>query len=189
MKKLLVLICLALPFTAIGQNYRKVFFAIDLGMPMAKQNLLGSFTLEPNFRINDKMSVGLRLEQRLFLSASLGGKTDTSTGSIGLSYQYYLPVPKRIFVGGGMAVFNPTNNFLMSNSDTQNERNRWGFFPRIGIDLGHFRLVAEYNFVGNMTEYFSTFGNNGIPGGFYESVNKSYFSLKLGFFIGGGRKK
>ncbi len=165
MKKLLVFVFLAISLVANGQNYRKVFFAIDGGAPLGKNSGIGSISLEPSYRINDKMSTGFRIEHNGILSMT--GGSNPFLGSLGVSYQYYLPFKPRVFVGGGFAIFNPSNNFLISNTDTQNERNRLGFFPRVGVE---------------------TFGNAGVPGGFYQSVNKNYFNLKFGFFVGGGRK-
>ena len=187
MKKLLVFVFLAISLVANGQNYRKVFFAIDLGAPLGKNSGIGSISLEPSYRINDKMSAGFRIEHNGILSMT--GGSNPFLGSLGVSYQYYLPFKPRVFVGGGIAIFNPSNNFILSSTDTMNERDRLGFFPRVGVDLGHFRIMVEYNFVGNMTDYVSTYGNAGVPGGFYQSVNKNYFNLKFGFFVGGGRKK
>jgi hypothetical protein len=186
MKALIVLILLLTQFAANGQSYRKAFFALDFGVPMGSKAGIGSISLEPSFRINDRIAAGIRIEVRgLF---AIGGN-NVPLASIGTSCQYYLPVNSRIFVGSGIAIFNPSNNFIVSSTDTMNERNRLGFFPRAGVDLGHFRVMVEYNFVGNMTDYVSTFGNAGVPGGFYQSVNKNYFNLKFGFFVGGGRKK
>ncbi|MFM8741239.1 MAG: hypothetical protein ACKOC0_13695, partial [Cytophagales bacterium] len=62
MKKLLVLILLMMPLFANGQNYRKVFFAMDLGVPFGKNSGIGSISLEPSYRINDKMCAGFRIE-------------------------------------------------------------------------------------------------------------------------------
>lgn len=92
MKKLFILCFIALPYLAQAQGYRKLFFGIDVGVPMGEHSRAGSFTLEPGFRLNDKMSLGLRLEQ-IGLISSYGGN-NTSLASIGLSYQYYLPVKK-----------------------------------------------------------------------------------------------
>lgn len=186
MKKMPLLILMCLPLTGLSQNYRKAYFALDLGIPLGKNSGIGSISLEPSYRINDKMSAGFRIEHNgLF---SMNGSNNQYVASIGLSYQYYLPFKSRIFVGGGLALFNPSNNFFVSNTDTKNERNRLGFFPRVGVDLGHFRMMVEYNFVGNMAEYISTL-NAGIPVGYFQSINKNYFNFKIGFFVGGGRKK
>jgi hypothetical protein len=79
----------------------------------------------------------------------------------------------------------------MSNTDTQNQRNGLGVYPRVGIDFGHARVMLEYNFIQKMNDYISPDFNPMMPNaqGHYETINKSYLSLKIGFFIGGGRKK
>jgi hypothetical protein len=185
-KKLLFIALVAMPLISSSQTYRKIFLAFDLGVPFGQNSGIGSISIEPSYRINDKMSAGFRIKHNGLVSMT--GGSNPFVASLGVSYQYYLPVKYRVFVGGGLAVFNPSNNFLVGNTDTMNERNRLGFFPRIGIDLGHFRLMAEYNYVGNMTEYINTSGNGGIPGGYFKSIEKNYFNLKFGFFIGGGKK-
>ncbi|MCA6381117.1 MAG: hypothetical protein IM606_04035 [Cytophagales bacterium] len=186
MKKLLVFVLLAMSLVANGQNYRKVFLGIDWGAPLGKNSGIGSISLEPSYRINDKMSAGFRIEHNGIVSMT--GGSNPFVGSLGVSYQYYLPFKPRVFVGGGFAIFNPSNNFLISNTDTQNERNRLGFFPRVGVDLGHFRLIVEYNFVGNMTDYVFAYRGSPAPTGQFESINKNYLNLKIGFFFGGGKK-
>jgi len=49
---------------------------------------------------------------------------------------------------------------------------KFGFAPRAGFELGHFRTALEYNIAGKTG-----------------SINNNYLSIKLGFFIGGGRNK
>jgi hypothetical protein len=51
---------------------------------------------------------------------------------------------------------------------------RFGFYPRIGLDAGHFNLTVDYNFV----------PSTDIPGG--AEVKNSYLGIKAGFSIGGG---
>jgi hypothetical protein len=187
MKKLLLVALVAMPLISSSQTYRKIFLGFDLGAPLGKNSGIGSISIEPSYRINDKMSAGFRIEHNGLVSMT--GGSNPFVASLGVSYQYYLPVKYRVFVGGGLAVFNPSNNFLVGNTDTKSERNRLGFFPRIGVEFNHFRFMVEYNFVGNMTEYVSTFGNNGIQGGNFVTVDKSYINLKMGYFIGGGKKK
>jgi hypothetical protein len=58
----------------------------------------------------------------------------------------------------------------------------------VGVDLGHFRLIVEYNFVGNMTDYVFSYRGSPAPTGQFESINKNYLNLKIGFFFGGGKK-
>lgn len=45
-----------------------------------------------------------------------------------------------------------------------------GYVPRIGFNVGQFRVACEYNFI------------------IGETSDLSYFSFKLGYEIGGGKK-
>ena len=50
--------------------------------------------------------------------------------------------------------------------------NRFGVAPRIGFEVGHFRMGLEYNLI------------TGQP----ENFNRNYFATKIGFFFGGGKR-
>jgi hypothetical protein len=185
MNRLLLAILISISANANAQQYRKFFFAIDIGSPNSKLKPRGSFTMEPSYRINDKLTVGLRMEQIGFLSG-IGGD-DVSLGSMGINAHYYFsPQSMRPFCGIGVGLYNPSNNFIMSSTDDRNQRNGFGVYPRAGLEFGHMRLMLEYNFIQKMTDYISF----DVPGnGHYETVDKSYLSLKIGLLIGGGKKK
>ena len=57
---------------------------------------------------------------------------------------------------------------------------KWAPMVRAGIELGKFRMGAEYNFV-PVSDLQDTSGN--IIG---EALNQ-YFGFTLGFYVGGGR--
>jgi len=177
---------LLISVSAVAQHYRKFLFAIDVGMPNSKLKPIGLLTMEPSYRVSDRIAVGFRMEQIGFVS--MIGSNNSSLGSMGINGHYYFVMTTlRPFCGLGIGLYNPSNNFIMSNTETQNQRNGLGIYPRIGLELGHARLMLEYNFIQKMNDYIS-YDSPGIPG-HYETVNKSYFSLKIGFFIGGGKKK
>jgi hypothetical protein len=52
---------------------------------------------------------------------------------------------------------------------------RFGFYPRIGIDAGHFNLILDYNVV----------PPTDVPGG--GEVKNSYLGIRVGVSIGGGK--
>jgi len=43
--------------SADAQHYRKFLFAIDVGMPNSKLKPVGLFTMEPAYRISDRIAV------------------------------------------------------------------------------------------------------------------------------------
>ena len=49
---------------------------------------------------------------------------------------------------------------------------RFGIAPRVGFEVGHFRMGLEYNLI------------TGQP----KDFNRNYFSTKIGFFFGGGKR-
>jgi len=176
--------------SAGAQHYRKFLFAIDVGMPNSQLKPVGLFTMEPTYRVSDRIAVGFRMEAIGFVS--MAGSTNSSLGSMGLNGHYYFDMTSlRPFCGLGIGLYNPSNNVIMSSTDTKNQRNGLGIYPRIGLEFGHMRLMLEYNFIQKMNDYISPEFNPQMPGaqGHYEMVNKSYFSIKIGFFIGGGEKK
>jgi hypothetical protein len=177
-KVVLVAILLLAVSSAKAQQYRKFLFAFDTGYPVGNSNPIAMFAIEPAYRINDKILVGLRIEPIAFNYYKTG--YNSPLRSMGLNGQYYFKLTSmRLFSGVGMGLYNP-----ISNAETKNQRNGFAVYPRVGLDFGHARVMIEYNLIQKM--------NNYIPdtySGHYETVNLSYLSLKIGLFIGGGKKK
>jgi len=190
MTKLSLVVMLFVSASAGAQQYRKFLFAIDIGAPRSSLNPIGSFTMEAGYRVRDRILIGFRVEQIGFVS--MAGSTNSSLGSIGINGHYYFALPSvRPFCGVGIGLYNPSNNFMMSNTETQNQRNGFGVYPRIGLEFRHIRLMLEYNFIQKMNDYIIT-DMISIPRGtqgHYQMIDKSYLSFKIGFFIGGGKKK
>lgn len=182
MRKLILFAILLAATNVHAQQFRKFLLAAQLGLPDG-HGIISSFALEPGYRLSDRVQVGFRMETQNMMPFT--GASSNPVNSMGINAHYYFY--KRSFFGAGVGLFNPSNNFIMSSTESQNQRNGIGFYPRVGIDLGHFRLMAECNFVQPMKDYISY----PMPGfvGHYENVNKNYLSLKIGFFLGGGRKK
>lgn len=190
MKQIVLVATLLLAINAEAQQYRKLLFAFNIGLYASDLNSRGLFAMEPAYRLNDKILIGFRTEVIGFVS--MMGSSNSSLGSMGLNGQYYFnTTSSRLFCGLGVGLYNPSNNFIMSNTDARNQRDGFGIYPRLGFDFGHGRLMLEYNLIQKMNNYISPGINAIINGaqGHYEMVNPSYLSLKIGFFIGGGKKK
>ena len=56
---------------------------------------------------------------------------------------------------------------------------------RAGFEVGHFRMAFEYNLIGKTTATV-TDGSTGTTSTI--SAKNSYAAIKLGFFIGGGKR-
>jgi outer membrane protein W len=123
-----------------------------------------------------------------------GFAEDVNTSSLDVSFagsntlfgQYYFNNNNfRPFVGVGFGLFNVASASVSSANGGEVyeaiDESKFGFYPRVGFDAGHFTLSLDYNLVGASTSK-STSSNNTI-----ESKN-SYIGIRLGGFFGGGRK-
>jgi len=187
MKKLLLITALiGLTLIARGQSPTYKPFQLNLtagfDVPVYGKgtNSDGVLAIEPQFHLSDKFSLGFRVEEAdLTYSIDpeqtfLFGTIDKVHGSV-ISYcatgQYYFS--KRAFIGAGLGYFKPslinTNTDPNTNAKTvYNNSSKFGFYPEIGFESGHFRMSIDYNVAGN---------------------NSDYLAFNIGFFIGGGKKK
>lgn len=145
------------PFTYVIPNYTKGYGAG------------AGISIEPAYAINDNFVAGLKLEAALFGS---GTETSSSIGAVGsyvLTGDYYLGEGKSRFFGGlGVGLFSGATASIYDNGSTTAEAaggSGFGFVPRLGIQLSHFRLAAEYNLA---------------------PKNMSYLGIKAAITIGGG---
>ncbi|MEO6849886.1 MAG: hypothetical protein ABI203_01890 [Mucilaginibacter sp.] len=181
MKKILLLFTfIGITFLANAQSTYKAFKVdIDLGYAIPSASTGGgtkagaTFTIEPHYRLSDDLAVGFRLE-----GAGLGYEDNNATSdkvhvSILSSYcptleYYFAKTGFRPFAGAGMGIFSQQSVTATDGSATLVPgASRFGFFPRLGFEAGHFRMSAAYNVVGN---------------------NQSYAAFTIGAFFGGGKK-
>ena len=186
MKKLLLLSLSVILFTGItyAQEYKPFKVGLGLGYAIPGGEGAGGGILiygEPAYRINDAIAVGLRLESALIIR----GFSETPNGYDGdvagissytLNGQYYLSNNGfRPLIGLGLGLYSLSAIETTAN-DVKGE-SKFGFYPRIGFDAGHFNFVVEYNL---------------IPASEIEGtdtkVKNSYLSIKAGVSISGGRR-
>lgn len=143
---------------------------------------------EPAYRPIDNISIGLRLESAFIARGVEGVGDDDVTGDASANTSYTLNVQYyfndnyvRPFIGAGAGLFslaavefNTASNNNAIDADEVKAETRFGFYPRIGVDVGHFNLTIDYNFV----------PNTDVPG--IGEVRNNYFGIKAGFSIGGG---
>jgi outer membrane protein W len=179
MKKLLLFSAfLGFALTARSQSEAYKSFKVDIGfgyaIPAESAGTKGgvTFTIQPHYRVSDDLALGLRLEGAA-LAYQTSGTGDTKV-SVLASYaatgEYYLADGGiRPFIGAGAGLFTRASIDVGSGSTTVTvpSATKFGFFPTVGIEAGHFRLAADYNILPD-------------KGG--------YLAFKIGFFLGGGKK-
>lgn len=148
------------------------------------------FALEPKYALSDKLALGLRMEGALTVRASVDseGFLDEAEAKLSSSYlltsDYYFNTNSfRPFFGLGAGVHmlasaSSNGEEMTFNAETGEIENdgvttdtKFGVTPRIGFDYGHFRMAVDYNYIPKT-----------------EEIKNSYIGIKLGFFLGGGRR-
>jgi len=161
---MICLISLTISGTAISQDYKTFRVGLGFGVAILSDGLAGgSITLEPAYRINNDLAIGLNIEGALF------GFLDEAEilGSCTLNGQYYLSDNAfRPFIGSGLGLYRYGNAGFET---------RVGFYPRVGFDLEHFSMSCDYNIL------------PGVPAYSHHDMSH-YFRLRIGFFVGGGKK-
>lgn len=149
------------------------------------------FDIEPTYRVMDEVAIGLRAEIAV-MARVVGDELSSATGleSYSLNGKYYLSNGTfRPYVGFGLGLFqlagvsvknkNSTNSSL-EKIDIANET-KFGFYPRIGFDLGHFNVNIDYNIMGK-TNY------TNVGTGQKSSIDNNYLGIRIGAFFWGGRR-
>jgi outer membrane protein W len=191
MKKISTVLCLVIMMSAVAvqaQEYKKFRVGVGAGYAMpsgkgAKGGVL--FYAEPGYRINDQIIANLRMEfaamARGFSEDVGSAEFDVSTsGSYTLNGQYYFSNASfRPFVGVGFGMYSiKAAGFSSGGSSVVvgSDESKFGFYPRIGFDAGHFTLSLDYNLVGATKV-------EGLDGEF----KNSYIGIRFGGFFGGGK--
>lgn len=221
MKRLIPFLLFTLVIIGINksQDFRKFKVGMHAGYVAPEGGGGGiGFALEPGYRITDKFAVNLRAEATVF-TRDLGSDQDAANLDVGIggigSYTanvqyYFLNGPFRPYIAFGLGYYVPadvkvtTSASIAGGAATENTQTiapdaAFGFYPRIGFDLGHFNMMIDYNIVGDSESNISTVKTetkdiNGTQTTTTQKVEQkttfknSYLSVKLGFTIGGGKK-
>jgi outer membrane protein W len=177
-------------------KFHKFKFDLTLGyaIPPANSNSANAnikagatFVLEPHYRLADAVAIGFRLEGAALAYGNTNGSGTGTSGSANVSAIYsYCPTLDfyllnggfRPFIGAGAGIY--YQGAISVSGSSQGTTNsgyvslgsKFGFFPRVGFEIGHLRLSAEYNVLGNDAN-----GNS-----------SNYAAFNIGFFFGGGRR-
>jgi hypothetical protein len=185
MKKLLLLVALTgVSFCANAQSttYKAFKVDIDLGYAIPSAGTGGgtkagvTVTVEPHYRLSDDLAVGFRFEGAAIGYQDITTATKKTHISLLTSYcptidYYFMKGGFRPFGGAGAGIFSQQS---VAGSSTGNGAvlvpgaSKFGVFPRVGFETGHFRMAASYDILGN---------------------NSNYLGFTIGAFFGGGSKK
>jgi hypothetical protein len=142
------------------------------------------FYIEPSYTFAGKYKSGIRLEEAVLNMKYIGSSALT------FDYYFFNGASIRLFAGSGYSHYNTTSSGGCDPgpSTTQIIRStkNSGGLVRIGLDLNHFHLGLEYNFV--PSTYVTAIGSDAqnSPTVIYKN---NYLALKIGVNIGGGKKK
>lgn len=182
-----VLAVLVSTFT-YAQEYKKFKVGLGMGYAMASGNGASGgvlFTLEPAYRLQDNLSVGLRMESAIiargFANTQSASLSVAALSSYTVNGQYYLGhTGFRPFVGAGVGMYSlgAISETASSSSGTVDiaAESKIGFYPRVGFDVSHFNMTIDYNIIPTTT------GSSG------NDIKNSYLGIRVGFFFGGGKK-
>ena len=186
---ILSLLCLALTVVVNAQEFKKFKVGVGGGYAMpggegAKGGIL--FYLEPAYRINDQIAAGLRMESALLVRGYSEdiGSVDLDIAGIGsytLNGQYYFNNNGfRPFAGFGFGLYSlaavKLDSDVTTTGDLAKAESKFGFYPRVGFDAGHFTLSLDYNLIPATK----------VDGG--GEFKNSYLGIRIGGFFGGGKK-
>jgi outer membrane protein W len=187
-KSIGLLLVLALSLgVAKAQEFKK--FRVGVGAGYASPSGSGAkggvlLYLEPGYRVADPILVNLRLETAVVARGSANASSASvdvkALGSYTLNGQYYFSSNNfRPFAGIGFGLYNlaaASVDVDNGNGGTVNQTvvasaSKFGFYPRVGFDAGHFQFSIDYNVVPETS-----------------GLKNSYLGVRIGGFFGGGRK-
>lgn len=209
MKKYLLIVSFisAAIFTANAQEFKPVKIGLGLGYASpggdgAKGGVLVYF--EPAYRVSDALAVGLRIESAVMaqgVSVSGSGSTSVSSeakvsgnASYTVNGQYYFSNNTfRPFAGIGFGMYSLASASLSvsggsSTTSASADASKFGFYPRVGFDLGHFTMQIEYNIIPSTSSEITVSSGTSGTSVINTEAKNSYLGIKAGFFISGGRK-
>ncbi|OQP44432.1 hypothetical protein A4H97_08610 [Niastella yeongjuensis] len=197
MKKFtLGILMLASVIVAKAQDATYKPFKVDLALGYAIPGGTGAkggvlFALEPKYAVIPNVSVGLRMEAAVMARGQVDASGNSANvdvkaaGSYLLTGDYYFTsTTVRPFAGLGLGLYSLAAASVSDNGSSASASggSKFGEMIRAGVEIAHFRVGLEYNFVPKTTTEVIV----GSTKSEWSSKN-SYMGIKLGFFIGGGK--
>ena len=198
MKKLLTIIIVLLAVkTAYSQQTDRFRFQMDLGAAAPKGGGIGALVnFEPQILVRRNIALGLRMgvaglaKDVIYYEIPKDYTGELSANaSISGTANYYFNYGKgkaAPYIGGGFGYYALSSIDIQTtdiDADDLGELKAnfaWAPMLRAGVELGKFRIGAEYNFVPK-SDLQNIAGE--VVG---RSVNE-YFGFTIGYFVGGGK--
>ncbi|GAB2498630.1 hypothetical protein [Algoriphagus taiwanensis] len=197
MKKLIIAIfMLAFVQEVAAQRAGGFRFQMDLGAAIPKDGGIGALmNLEPQILVKSNLAFGVRFgvaglaKEVVYFNdpEAYEGEVGGNASIVGTLNYYFNKGNSRVapYIGAGFGYYGFSNLEVDSNDAPEDVGNleadfAWAPMLRAGVELGKFRLGAEYNFVPS-----SDLQN--ISGTAIGTAVNEYFGFTLGFFVGGGK--
>ena len=200
MKSLLTLLALltVLAGSPQAQDFKpfQLYLATGAQLLLSDRDVEFAITLEPAYRINDNISVGLRLQVG-GLSRTVEVNVDgtpyswadhSQCISLTLNGKYYFTNTSfRPYAGFGLGLYDlegysPTY-FGFPVRYSVNGAGKFGFYPRIGFDWGRFNFNVDLNLLGPVEATVYSYESKRAT-----TVKNSNLAVTLGFFLFGGKR-
>lgn len=169
MKKILLLvICLAATVSVYAQSENYQAFKVDIGFGYAlpatdNSEIKGgpTFTIHPHYRLTDDLAVGIRLEGAALSYRDNSLENPDLKLAVLASYcataEYYLANGRfRPFIGAGAGYFYQSKISTDSNTSgliSYGGNTKFGYFPEVGFEIGHLRVMVDYDVLPNKGGY------------------------------------
>lgn len=198
MKKLLVILFLfQFISTAYAQRADSFRFQMDLGTAAPKDGGIGALVnLEPQILVMNNLAFGLRLGATGLakdvvyyeIPDDYIGELAGNASVLGTANYYFNYDKGRVapYIGAGFGYYALSNIDIDDTDIDEDEIGdlkanfAWAPMVRAGVELGKFRIGAEYNFV-------PTSDLQSVNGEIVGQAINEYFGFTLGYFVGGGR--
>lgn len=198
MKKLItILLLLQVMNHAYSQEEGRFRFQMDLGVAAPKDGGIGALVnFEPQVLVTRNLALGLRMGVAGLakdvtyyeIPNDYDGELSANTSVSGTANYYFNYGKGKVapYIGAGFGYY-ALSNIDVDGTDFDEEEVRglkanfdWAPMIRAGVELGKFRIGAEYNFVPN-----SDLQN--VSGEVIGQAINEYFGFTLGYFVGGGK--
>lgn len=199
MKKIFLSLLILLLFqTAYAQRSGAFRFQMDLGAAIPQEGGVGALiNLEPQVLVSNNIAVGIRIGAAALakdvtyysIDDDYEGEVGANASVTGTVNYYFNNGRSRVapYIGAGFGYYGLSNLELSEDGDLDDDdigelsaSFAWAPMLRAGVELGKFRLGAEYNLVPK-----SDLQN--VSGAVIGEAINQYFGFTLGFFVGGGK--
>ena len=201
-KKFTMIACLTactLTSTTFAQEQKKFKVGIDLGTAIGRDGIGGTIAIEPRYRINNNMSVGIKLglgvlTQKFRINSEFIDPLHSKDLDVNVNrsymgtFNYHFNTNRKFspYLGGGLGYFqlDGSENRVIEEGNNYTSKSysarEFGTMLRGGFERGKFRMGVEYYIVPK-----TDLTLNGVQ---MKGTTNTFFNIHVGYSIGGGRK-